>query len=47
MCLLLEKPIWQMDDFEHQNTCLYHLQLEGEKFKAIKENDIAHLSALR
>jgi phosphoserine phosphatase len=45
MCLLLDKPIATMDEFDHQNTCLYHVAYDGEKFIMIKENDIAHLSA--
>ena len=44
MCLLLEKPISDMDEFDHQNTCLYHLKFDGNKFQMIKENDVAHLS---
>lgn len=44
ICLLLEKSIAQMDEFEHQNTCLYHLTFDGNKFEIIKENDIAHLT---
>ena len=44
MCLFLNKPISQMDEFEHQNTCLYHLQSEGNQFKLIKENDTKHLN---
>ena len=43
MCLLLEKPISAMDDFDHQNTCLYHLKYDGVKFELIKENDVEHL----
>lgn len=43
MCLLLGKPISQMDDYEHQNTCLYHLSFDGANYVMIKENDITHL----
>lgn len=43
MCLLLNKPISAMDEFDHQNTCLYHLNYDGKSFTLIKENDIAHL----
>lgn len=43
MCLLLEKPISAMDDFDHQNTCLYHLRFDGTSFKLLKENDVTHL----
>ena len=44
ICLLLGKPIQQMDEFEHQNTCLYHLEMNNGHFQLLKENDIAHLS---
>ncbi len=44
MCLLLNKPISEMDDYDHQNTCLYHLEYGNGEFKLVKENDIAHLS---
>ena len=44
MCLLLDKPISAMDEFEHQNTCLYHLAYDGKSFKLLKENDTTHLS---
>lgn len=43
MCLLLEKPIAAMDEFDHQNTCLYHLTFDGEKFELLKQNDTTHL----
>ncbi|MFN8284191.1 MAG: histidine phosphatase family protein [Chitinophagales bacterium] len=46
ICLLLGKPIQQMDEFEHQNTCLYHVEFNGNKHTLIKENDIKHLAAL-
>ncbi len=44
ICLLLNKDISLMDEFEHQNTCLYHLKFDDNNFELIKENDIAHLS---
>jgi broad specificity phosphatase PhoE len=43
MCLLLGLPISKMDDFYHNNTCLYHLSYDGNKFNIIKENDLSHL----
>jgi broad specificity phosphatase PhoE len=43
MCLLLGLPISKMDDFSHNNTCLYHLSYNGNKFNTIKENDLTHL----
>ncbi len=44
ICLLLNKPISEMDEFEHQNTCLYHLEYKDGIFVLLKENDITHLS---
>lgn len=46
MCLMLNKPVSKMDDYEHQNTGLYHLQLKDGIFSIVKENDIEHLSNL-
>jgi len=43
MCLLLEKPISAMDEFNHQNTCLYKLNFDGEKFHLELENNTKHL----
>ncbi|MCB0507657.1 MAG: histidine phosphatase family protein [Bacteroidetes bacterium] len=46
MCLMLNKSVSKMDDYEHQNTGLYHLQLKDGIFSIVKENDIEHLSNL-
>ncbi|MFN8295795.1 MAG: histidine phosphatase family protein [Chitinophagales bacterium] len=43
LCLLMNKPITKMDDFVHDNTCLYHLEYDGKKYKLLKENDLTHL----
>ena len=45
LCLLMDKSITKMDDFVHDNTCLYHLEYNGKKFKLIKENDLTHLNS--
>ncbi len=45
ICLLLEKPVSEMDEYEHQNTCLYHLEYDGQHFNLLKENDTTHLSS--
>jgi probable phosphoglycerate mutase len=42
-CLLLDKPVCEMDDFSHENTCVYKLRFENEKFHLELENDLAHL----
>ncbi len=44
LCLLMGKPISAMDDFVHDNTCLYHLEYDGEKCTLLKENDLSHLN---
>lgn len=44
MCLLLEKPVFAMDEFDHQNTGLYVLRFDGNKFSLDLENDISHLN---
>lgn len=43
MCLLLGRPISDMDKFLHHNTCLYHVSLVDGKFILRKENDLSHL----
>jgi len=44
MCMLFDLPISKMDTFLHNNTCLYHLSLDGDKFHTVKENDLSHLN---
>lgn len=44
LCLLLNKPITKMDTFEHQNTGLYHLHFDENKYTLQKHNDSTHLS---
>ncbi|MCC5946325.1 MAG: histidine phosphatase family protein [Bernardetiaceae bacterium] len=46
LCLMLEQPLSQMDNFEHQNVCLYILRYENEKFSIIKRNCIKHLDGI-
>lgn len=43
LCLLLKKSISKMDEFVHDNTCLYHVQMENENCRLLKENDLTHL----
>ena len=45
---LFEKPLHKMDDFRHQNLCLYHIQydyIQG-KFILLQANQTAHLRDL-
>lgn len=44
VCLLLNKPVEEMDDFSHENTCVYKLRLEGSDFHLELENDLSHLN---
>jgi len=45
ICLLLNVPLLNMDKYQHQNTCLYQLDFDGEKFELVIENDVSHLNA--
>jgi broad specificity phosphatase PhoE len=45
ICLLLNVPLLNMDNYQHQNTCLYQLDFDGEKFELVIENDVSHLQA--
>ncbi len=44
LCLLTNRPITNMDNFVHDNTCLYHLEYDNEKYTLLKENDLTHLN---
>lgn len=46
MCLLLEKPLKDMDQFGHDNTGLYHLTYENGAFHLQLHNDTRHLEAI-
>jgi len=45
---LFDKPLHTMDQFDHQNLCLYHLQYDYEKgiFTTLKANHAEHLTNL-
>ena len=45
---LLRKPLADMDDFQHTNLCLYHLQYDydSQSFSVLRENDTEHLVRL-
>jgi probable phosphoglycerate mutase len=43
LCLLLNKPLTQMEEYKHTNLCVYHLEFDGEKCHLIKSNDTSHL----
>ncbi len=44
LCILLNKSLSQMEEFEHQNLCLYQLDYDGENFSLVKRNDTEHLN---
>ncbi|MFD0941207.1 histidine phosphatase family protein [Pedobacter boryungensis] len=43
LCLLLDKPLSEMGDFPHQNTTLYRLSFEDNRFAVIDFNNTDHL----
>ena len=43
MCLLTKTPLEQMDDFKHNNLCMYKLDYDGETFDIVEHNCIKHL----
>ncbi len=46
LCQLLHYPLRCMDQFLHQNLCLYELDYTGSLFAAKKYCDVEHLQAL-
>ena len=46
LCLLLDHPLEQMDDFPHDNLGLYRLQYENDKISLIETNGTKHLEHL-
>ncbi|WP_207533451.1 histidine phosphatase family protein [Desertivirga arenae] len=43
LCLLMNHPLYEMDRFPHQNTTLYKLKYDGEKFEILEFNNTDHL----
>jgi len=43
LCLLLDKPVEEMDDFSHENTCVYKVVFDGVNYHLELENDLSHL----
>lgn len=43
LCLLLQKELKHMEDFQHSNLCLYQLAYAEGKFSLLKANDTEHL----
>lgn len=46
LCVLLDHPLEQMDDFPHDNLGLYRLQYENGKVSLIETNNTKHLRHL-
>lgn len=46
LCLLLGRPLHEMDQFPHANLTLYQLEEVGDRFQVIKAHDTAHLHDL-
>ncbi|RZK43215.1 MAG: histidine phosphatase family protein [Pedobacter sp.] len=46
LCYLMDKPMSDMGDFPHQNTTLYRLTFDDNKFEVIDFNHIEHLKNL-
>jgi broad specificity phosphatase PhoE len=43
LCLLTNRPITDMDEFPHQNTTLYKLYFDGDKFEIVDFHNTDHL----
>jgi broad specificity phosphatase PhoE len=43
LCLLTEKPLTEMDTFQHQNLVLYKVTHDGDKYKIVDFNNANHL----
>jgi len=46
LCTILNRPLKEMDSFEHENLCLYKLSYKNDAFKADLLNDVQHLEHL-
>ncbi len=46
LCYLLDKPMSEMADFPHQNTTLYRLSYEDDKFSVVDFNNTDHLKEM-
>jgi phosphoserine phosphatase len=43
LCLLTNTPLQHMDDFKHNNLCLYKLHYNGTRFEVVEHNCTKHL----
>lgn len=44
LCVLLDKPLSDMEEFPHSNTTLYKLEFDGAKFVITEFNNTDHLT---
>jgi probable phosphoglycerate mutase len=45
-CVLLDISLSEMENFPHQNTCLYKVHYDGLRFKIVDFNNIDHLKKI-
>jgi broad specificity phosphatase PhoE len=43
LCLLLNKPLTEMETFQHTNLCLYTLEYTQGSCRLLQANDVSHL----
>ncbi len=43
LCLLTKTPLQQMDEFKHNNLCLYVVEYDGQSFQVVEQNCSKHL----
>jgi len=46
LCTILNRPLKEMDSFEHENLCLYKLSYKNDAFKSDLLNNVQHLEHL-
>jgi broad specificity phosphatase PhoE len=46
LCVLLNKPLQAMDDFDHANLCLYVLKYDGENYELVTKDSREHLEGI-
>ncbi|MFQ3575293.1 MAG: histidine phosphatase family protein [Cytophagales bacterium] len=46
ICLLTGSPLSMMDEFMHDNLCLYVLERQNDFYKITVRNDLSHLNSL-
>jgi probable phosphoglycerate mutase len=46
LCILMDKPLTEMDKYPHQNLVLYKVTYDGEKFHIVDFNNAEHLKSL-